>query len=115
MAPTYSHMDPDLPLVAAWRANAEKLGRRYPHDDAGEPPPMFSTDMANISLAVPTIHPLVGIETNGAVNHQPEFAAACVGRSATKAALDGAIAMAWTAIDAATQPELRDHLLSPTG
>jgi hypothetical protein len=73
---------------------------------------MFSTDMANISLAMPTIHPLIEIETNGAVNHQPEFAAACIGRSASKAALDGAIGMAWTAIDAATEPELREHLLS---
>jgi amidohydrolase len=115
VSPTYSHMEADPYLTGAWRRNAESLGRRYPDDDAGTPPPTFSTDMANISLAVPTIHPLVGIETNGAVNHQPEFAAACVGRSATKAALDGAVGMAWTAIDAATEPSLRQHLLSPAG
>jgi amidohydrolase len=114
VAPTYSHMEADPALVGSWRRNAEKLGRSYPQDDAGSPPPMFSTDMANVSLAMPTIHPLLAIETNGAVNHQPEFAAACIGRSASKAALDGAIAMAWTAIDAATDPELREHLLSPT-
>jgi hypothetical protein len=73
---------------------------------------MFSTDMANVSLALPSIHPLVGIDTSGAVNHQPEFAAACMGPSANKAVLDGAISMAWTAIDAATVPEIREALLS---
>jgi hypothetical protein len=46
------------------------------------------------------------------VNHQPEFTAACLGQSANKAAFDGAISLAWTAIDAATDPALREHLLS---
>ena len=67
--------------------------------------------MGNVSLALPSIHPLLGIETKGAVNHQPEFTAACVGPSAEKALLDGAIAMCLTAIDAAELPELRDRLL----
>jgi hypothetical protein len=67
--------------------------------------------MANISLAVPTIHPLVGIETGGAVNHQHEFAAACITASADAAVCDGALALAWTAIDAATDPSLRERLL----
>jgi hypothetical protein len=40
--------------------------------------PTISTDMANVSLVVPSIHPLLMIETNGAVNHQPEFTAACI-------------------------------------
>ena len=73
--------------------------------------PTISTDMANVSLAVPTIHPLIGIETHGAVNHQREFAAACITPSADDAVRDGAIALAWTAIDAATEPELRARLL----
>jgi hypothetical protein len=67
--------------------------------------------MANVSLAVPTIHPLIAIEADGAVNHQREFAAACVTPSADAAVRDGAIALAWTAIDAATDPALRDRLL----
>ena len=67
--------------------------------------------MANVSLAVPTIHPLIGIEAHGAVNHQREFAAACVTPSADAAVRDGAVALAWTAIDAATDPALRERLL----
>ncbi|HXP33275.1 MAG TPA: amidohydrolase [Acidimicrobiales bacterium] len=111
LAPEYSHMEADPALLRAYRANAEALGRHFDADDAGTPLPTFSTDMANVSLAVPTIHPLIGIETHGAVNHQREFAAACVTPSADAAVRDGAMALAWTAIDAATDPALRERLL----
>ena len=112
LSPVYSHMEADPTLLAAYRANAETLGRTFEADDAGTPRPTLSTDMANVSLAVPTIHPLIGIETNGAVNHQREFAAACITESADAAVRDGAVALAWTAIDAATDPALRNRLLS---
>lgn len=111
LAPIYSHMESDPLLLAAYRANAEALGRRFHDDDDGTPPPTLSTDMANVSLAVPTIHPLIAIEARGAVNHQPEFAAACATESADRAVHDGAVGLAWTAIDAATQPEIRARLL----
>ena len=42
-----------------------------------------------------------------AINHQPEFAAACVTPEADKAVLDGALAMAWTTIDLALDQTLR--------
>ena len=110
LAPVYSHMESDLPLLALYRSNAEALGRSFALDDADAPRPTFSTDMANVSLAVPTIHPLVGIDAAGAVNHQPEFAAACVTPSADAAVHDGALAMAWTVIDAAGAGPLRERL-----
>jgi amidohydrolase len=112
LAPTYSHFVSDDALLAAWRHNAEELGRRYTADERQEARPTISTDMANISLAVPSIHPMIGIETHGAVNHQAEFAAACLGPSAEQAVFDGALGMAWTAIDAATDASLREHLLA---
>jgi len=112
LAPDYSHMVCDPGLLASYRANAEALGRRFTLDDEGAPRPTLSTDMANVSLDVPTIHPLLAIESHGAVNHQPEFAAACVTPSADTAVRDGALAMAWTAIDAAATGVLRDHLLA---
>ncbi len=111
LSPVYSHMEADPVLLLAYRANAEALGRHFDADDDGSPLPTFSTDMANVSLAVPTIHPLIGIETHGAVNHQHEFAAACITPSADAAVRDGAVALAWTAIDAATDPALRERLL----
>ncbi len=114
LAPTYTHMEQDPELLGLWRRNAEELGRRYPADDEGTPSPTVSTDMANISLALPSIHPLIGIETGGAVNHQPEFTAACLGSSAEQAIFDGAVGMAWTALDAAAGPDLRARLLART-
>jgi amidohydrolase len=112
LSPVYSHMESDVDLLGAYRLNAEALGRHFEADDAGTPLPTFSTDMANVSLAVPTIHPLIGIDTGGAVNHQHDFAAACITASADAAVHDGALALAWTAIDAATDPALRQRLLS---
>jgi amidohydrolase len=115
LSPVYSHMESDPGLLAAYRANAESLGRRFTLDDDGVAPPTLSTDMANVSLAVPTIHPLIAIEAGGAINHQPEFAAACITGSADAAVRDGSLAMAWTAIDAATTPGVRESLLSRAG
>src|ERR1700728_4148710 len=111
LSPVYSHMEADPVLLQTYRGNAEALGRHFDADDDGAPLPTFSTDMANVSLAVPTIHPLIGIETHGAVNHQREFTAACVTPSADTAVRDGAVALAWTAIDAASDPALRARLL----
>ena len=54
------------------------------------------------------------IETAGAVNHQPEFAAACINASADRAVLEGSLALAWTAIDIATGP-VRDRLVRVLG
>jgi amidohydrolase len=115
LAPDYSHMECDPGLLASYRVNAESLGRSFELDDTGAPRPTLSTDMANVSLAVPTIHPLLAIESHGAVNHQPEFAAACVTASADTAVRDGALAMAWTAIDAASPGPLRERLLARHG
>ena len=60
--------------------------------------------MANVSLVVPSIHPLLMIPTNGAINHQPAFTAACVTPAADQAVIDGAIALAHTAIAVAKTP-----------
>jgi amidohydrolase len=112
LAPDYSHMESDLGLLQLYRTNAEQLGRTFERDDDGSAQPTFSTDMANVSLAVPTIHPLMGIDARGSVNHQPEFAAACVTESADIAVRDGALSMAWTVIDAAGEEPVRDRLLA---
>jgi len=106
-APTYAHMEHDDDLVAAYRANSEALGRSYDaHDEI-----TFSTDMGNVSLAMPSIHPCISIESAGATIHQPAFTAAAVNASADRAVREGALGLAWTAIDAATGP-MRERLLA---
>lgn len=106
----YSEFRADPDVSAAYRANAEALGRVF--SDAPGEPMGGSTDMANVSLALPAIHPMLGIDSLPAVNHQPEFAAACVRPAADEAVRDGALAMAWTAIDLAAEGPVRDRLLS---
>ena len=112
LAPDYTHMESDADLLGRYRSNAEALGRTFDLDDRGAARPTLSTDMANVSLAVPTIHPLLAIDSQGAVNHQPEFAAACITPSADAAVRDGALSLAWTAIDAAAPGPLRERLLA---
>jgi hypothetical protein len=48
------------------------------------------------------------------VNHQAEFTEAAGSPAGDRATIDGAIAMAWTAIDVATDPALRERLLAGT-
>ena len=105
--PPYSHLEHHQGLADRYRHNAERLGRSF-YD--GTVPPV-STDMGNVSLALPTIHPFIGIDSLPAVNHQPGFTDAAARPAADQAVIDGAVAMAWTAIDAATDPDLTDALL----
>jgi amidohydrolase len=111
-APRYSEFHDDDELMIIYQRNAEAAGRRFP--DLGDliGRMMASTDMANISLAVPTIHPLLGLGSLPVVNHQPEFAAFCATPVADRAVVDGAVSMAWTTIDAATTDTTRARLLS---
>ena len=106
----FSHMESDLDILAHYRRAAESLGRHFDLDDAGTAKPTISTDMANVSLVVPSIHPLLAIPTHGAVNHQPEFTAACVTLAADQSVIDGAVALALTAIGVATDYTLRERL-----
>jgi amidohydrolase len=104
---TYADLRHDPALARLYQVNAEALGRTF-----GTPGTPVSTDMGNVSYLVPTIHPMIGIEAGGAVNHQAAFAAACATASADRAILDGALAMAWTAIDAARDEVLRARLMA---
>jgi metal-dependent amidase/aminoacylase/carboxypeptidase family protein len=113
----YAEMVHDLELVGLYRANAEAIGRVM-RDSAGAgggidlSKAAGSTDMGNVSIALPAIHPMIGFNSLPAVNHQPEFTAHGVSADADRAIFDGAIALAWTAIDAATNPAVRNRLMS---
>jgi amidohydrolase len=109
LGPPYSEFLHDVEVAALYRGNAESLGRCFDHAPRG---PAGSTDMANLSLLMPTIHPTLGLNSLPAVNHQPEFAAHCITPLADDALVDGALAMAWTAIDAAGEGVLRERLLA---
>ncbi|TQF65999.1 M20 family metallopeptidase [Rhodococcus spelaei] len=112
VSPNYTELRPDPWLVRAYRELIEKSGRRPLAPEREGSRPLGSTDMGNVTHVLPGIHPVIGIESAGAVTHQPEFAAACVTASADRAVLDGARALAGTAIAAATDRGQRERLLS---
>ena len=107
----YAEMLHDPDMAAAYRRNAEALGRVFPTVDTSLKRAAGSTDMGNVSLAMPAIHPAIGIDSLPAVNHQPEFTAHCVTEAADKAIIDGALSLAWTAVDLATNAPIRERLL----
>lgn len=111
----YAEMRHDSEIAAIYKRNAEALGRRF--EDQGPEAQRYagSTDMGNVSLAVPSIHPMIGIDSSEASNHQPEFAQHCVTESGDKAVVDGALLMAWTAIDLSADDRIRERLLSTRG
>ncbi|GAB3383028.1 M20 family metallopeptidase [Amycolatopsis echigonensis] len=95
----YAEFRADETALAAYRANALELGREFAPDGTASRMNRASTDMGNVSQVVPAIHPYIGIGSLPAINHQREFAAHCVGGTAERALLDGAIALAWTGVD----------------
>ena len=109
MSPPYSEFTADDLMSAVYVRNAEAIGRRV---NVGGTMGGGSTDMANISLALPAIHPMLGIDSLPAVNHQPEFAAACIRPAADKAVRDGALAMARTCIELALDEGQRTRLMA---
>lgn len=108
----YAHMVHDADMADRYRANAERAGRTLPDLGPVLERVAASTDMGNVSLAVPSIHPTIGIDSLPAVNHQPEFTAHCVRPAADRAVVDGALALAWTGVDLARDAPLRERLLA---
>ena len=108
----YAQMRHDELLAGAFRANSAALGRAFPTGGEWETRPTGSTDMGNVSLAIPSIHPMISINSWPAVNHQPEFTQHCISADADQALCDGALAMAWTCIDLAGNPEACRQLCS---
>ena len=67
--------------------------------------------MGNVTQVMPGIHPIVGIDAEGASVHQPGFAAAAARPSADKAVIEGAIMLARTVVALAQTPAERDRVM----
>ncbi|HXA63075.1 MAG TPA: amidohydrolase [Streptosporangiaceae bacterium] len=111
-SPAYTEFRHDPDLVEAYGRNAVALGRVFPVLTAAEERMIASTDMGNVSLAIPAIQPLIDIGSGTVGQHQAEFAAFAIGPAADRALLEGAAALAWTAVDAALDRRVRDRLLT---
>ncbi|MGH8127874.1 MAG: M20 family metallopeptidase [Gammaproteobacteria bacterium] len=107
----YAEMHHDETIAEFYRKNSAALGRPFPESNELEKIPTASTDMGNVSRHIPSIHPMIGINSLPAVNHQPEFTAHCITPDADHALCDGALAMAWTCIDLAQNDDTRNTLM----
>jgi metal-dependent amidase/aminoacylase/carboxypeptidase family protein len=97
----YEDVLSDALMSDLFAANSAALGRPMGRGADEDPSAAGSTDMGNVSHVVPSIHPMVGMDAQGAVNHQPEFAAHTITPDGERAMRDGALAMAWTIVDLA--------------
>jgi amidohydrolase len=110
-APAYAELAPDPWLASVFRDEMVRLGRSPVPEQVEGTLPLGSTDMGNVTQVMPGIHPIVGIEANGASIHQPAFTAAAAGPSADKAVVEGAIMLARTVVKLAETPAERDRVL----
>lgn len=110
----YAPLKANRVLAEAFAANMAALGRTMM-------PPLGrgfgSSDVGNVSMVVPSIHPLIAIAPLEVATHSEGFTQAAVSEEGHHGLLDGAKAMAMTAIDLLARPELmarvREEFLAP--
>lgn len=89
-------------LAERFRANMAAYGI----DDQGDDPNTGSTDMANVSWVVPTIHPELAIAPEGTPGHSILFRDAAVTPRADEVTLLAATLIAQTAVELFNDPDL---------
>ncbi len=98
----YKAMRPNRRLAQAFKENLQSLGELI-----GEPTgKLGSTDMGDVSQAVPAIHPYIAICAEDVPVHSREFAGAASSPRGYEVMIKAAQAMAMTAIDLFTDEEL---------
>ena len=106
----YADMVTNNNLSAMYVSNASTLGRHVVVPGANGRRVVGSTDMGNVSHLVPSIHPMIASAPTGTAIHTLDFAKASITPQADKAVIDGAKAMAMTAIDFWTSSELQNSI-----
>jgi amidohydrolase len=105
--PDYLELRTNWPLAERYQANAESLGRRFVPIEALPASVAGTTDMGNVSHRVPAIHPMIAAAPWHCTIHAPEFAEHAGSPLGDAAALDGAKALAMTALDFWLDADLR--------
>ncbi len=105
---SYKAMKPNRAIGDAFVKNLEELGEPLnpPPPDAG----MGSTDMGDVSQVVPSIHAYIQICDENVAGHSREFAEAAISQRGLDVMLIAAKAMAMTAIDVLTDPDLAKRM-----
>jgi len=103
----YAPLKTNSALAEVFSKNMEALGRNlWPTIERG----LGSSDVGNVSVLVPTIHPMVAIAPVGVSPHSPQFAEAAASEAGNRGLLDGAKALAMTVVDLITQPGVMNRI-----
>ncbi len=102
-ASRYDNMLNNPAMMRAFGGKLEALGVPYAQKPSGG---FGSTDMGNVSLVVPSIHPYLKIAPAGVQCHTNGFREAAASPEGQAAMLNAARAMALTALDLLARPEL---------
>ena len=97
------------PLAAAFQANAESLGRVFIPWEKLPAHIKGSTDLGNLSYRLPSIHPMLAAAPVHVTIHNAEFEKWAGSELGDAAALDGAKALAMTALDFFADADLRER------
>jgi amidohydrolase len=107
--PLYEPLLQDDDLAAHWTAAMDVFGKdTSPAAGLGG----GSTDMGNISQVIPSLHPWLSIPGADVPIHSHAFAALADTPEAYDVMFEAAVALAWTAADAATNPEQRTRFIA---
>lgn len=105
--PGYAQMIPNQTMARAfadnWRAIQVEVHAPRPNERMG------STDMGNVSQALPGIHPYIAIAPNGTAGHTVEFREAAISDAGHAGMLNAAKGMAMTTIDLLSDPALLEQ------
>lgn len=103
----YLDLNTNWPIAEQFQANAEALGREFIDKDKMWSAAAGSTDMGNVTHMLPGIHPMLAAAPANVVIHHPDFADYAGSEMGDAAAIDGAIALAHTALDYLLDPKLQ--------
>ena len=103
----YADMITNETLSASYVLNAARLGRTVTDPRVSGHRVVGSTDMGNVSHLVASIHPMIASAPHNTAIHTSAFAEHSRGPLADAAVIDGAKAMALTAIDFWTSEQMR--------
>lgn len=87
-----------------WRAIGVEVHEPRPNERIG------STDMGNVSHALPAIHPYIAIAPDGTPGHSIQFREAAISPEGHAGLLDAAKGMAMTTVDLLSDPELMQQV-----
>ena len=108
----YADMVTNDTMGTMYAHNALTLGRTVTDPRHGGHRVVGSTDMGNVSHLVPSIHPMIASAPTGISIHTKQFAQFARSPMADQAVLDGAKAMAMTAIDFWTSSERQEAVVA---